>query len=196
MQTWNPIWILGTMLTLALVLGCPTDDDDSADDDAGDDDASDDDAGDDDSVDAMPCNVLCVNEYMASNAATYPDESASFPDWIELYNPGGTDLELGGYTITDDLDVPAKHELAAGLVVPAGGWLLLWADRDIEDGDQHLAFKLDKGGEEIGLYDPTGEVLDEIEYGPQETDISRAREGDGGSPWRSEIDPPPWESNE
>jgi Lamin Tail Domain len=194
MPNWK--WTQGLLLSLVLLLGCPTDDDDSADDDAGDDDASDDDAGDDDSVDAMPCNVLCVNEFMASNAATYPDESAAFPDWIELYNPGGADLDLAGYTITDDLGMPTKHLLAAGLIVPAGEWLLLFADRDIKDGDNHLAFALSRDGEEIGLYDPDGGVLDEIDYGPQETDISRAREGDGGSPWRSEINPTPWDSNE
>jgi hypothetical protein len=138
---------------------------------------------------------VIINEFMASNQAAVLDENSppadpSFPDWIELYNPGSTDVDLGGYTITDDLATPAKHLLAVGLTVPAGGYLLLWADDDEEDeGDDHLSFKLAREGEEIGLYSPDGETLSAIEYGPQVTDYSAARESDGAMTWI--FDPTP-----
>ena len=41
----------------------------------------------------------------------------------------------------------------------------------------HTNFKLSKTGEYLGLYDSNGEVVDEIEFGPQKTDISWGRSG-------------------
>ena len=171
---------------------CTGDDDDAADDD---DDAADDDddAADDDDdfstidgvddVDPGPCTGLCINEFMASNATGAQDESGAFPDWLELYNPTGEDVDLVGYTVSDDLAWIDKHPLGGGLIVPAGGWLILWADGDVDQGENHLSFRLNRGGEQIAIYDTHGTALDELQYGPQETDISATRLGDGGEEW-------------
>ncbi len=150
----------------------------------------DDDAVDDDDDTASGDWGLCINEFQASNQSTVQDESGAFPDWIELYNLTGSDLDLGGYFITDDLDTPDKHQLAAGLVVPAGGFLLLWADGDIDQGDNHLPFALAKEGEELGLFDPDGRAINTLEYLPQVSDWSAARFPDG-EPGAWDIDTTP-----
>ncbi len=152
-------------------------------------------------VEPFDGSALLINEFMASNAAAVQDENSpaadpSFPDWIELYNTTDADIDLGGYTITDDRAEPTKHVLAKGLIVPAGGYLLLWADDDEEDeGDDHLGFKLAREGEEIGLYDPDGEPLCALEYGPQATDYSATRTSDGASTWDFDATPTPSAAN-
>ena len=161
---------------------------------AGDDD---DDTGDDDDDDVTveECTIICVNEFQASNATTVTDASGAYPDWFELYNLTDEDIVLDGYSVTDDLGDPAKFVLDGGLVLPAGGWLLLWADGDVDQGDDHLSFRLDRGGEQIGVYDPDGEPLDGLEYGHQETDISEARIPDGGEDWETTTAPTPGGTN-
>ncbi len=123
-------------------------------------------------------SAVIINEFMASNRAAVQDVDSpaadpSFPDWIELFNTTSAEIALEGYTITDDLAVPDKHSLSGELVLPAGGYLLLWADDDEEkEGADHLGFQLAREGEEIGLYDPKGNALCAIEYGPQASDYS------------------------
>ncbi len=196
----------GTLLrTLALLAGMWTlvgcdavmDDDVGDDDSAGDDDATGDDdtAGDDDS--ASFAWDLCINEFMAANATTIPDDTGVYVDWIELYNMTDEDVDLAGFTITDDLDEPDKHVLAAGLVVPAGGHLLLWADGTPDLGLSHLGFSLSREGEELGLYDPDGAVLNHLEYDEQATDWSAARMPDGElDGWVIDATPTPGQTNE
>lgn len=127
--------------------------------------------------------MLVVNEFMASNGRTIADESGAWPDWVELYNPSSRVVELEGWTISDDAAVPDKHVLDASLRIPAGGFLLLWADDDDKDGPLHLDFKLSATGEQLVLSAPDGTLIDFVEFGKQLTDVSAARKPDGGSTW-------------
>jgi len=43
-----------------------------------------------------------INEVMSSNGFTLYDEDGDTPDWIELYNSSGSNLDLSGYGLTDD----------------------------------------------------------------------------------------------
>ncbi len=142
--------------------------------------------GDDTSDPSSSTTPLFINEFMASNASyTFdggPEDSKNpyTPDWIELYNPGSTEVDLDGYTITDDLDVPDKHTLEE-LSIPAGGYLLLYADKNPELGVDHLDFKLSRAAEDIGLYTAGGDAVDLITYTDQVTDMAAARIPDGGT---------------
>ncbi len=134
---------------------------------------------------------LFINEFLAANETTIPNENGDYVDWVELYNASEVDLSLEGLYMTDDLEDPLLHPLP-DLTVPAGGYLLLWADAEVELGDYHLPFALEKSGEDLGLSylddsdEPT--LLDGISFGPQESDISMGRVPDGGD-W-TELDPP------
>ena len=114
---------------------------------------------------------LCVNELMPGNVASAADETGAHPDWIELHNPSDHDLPLDGWTITDDPDDPGKHRLARGLVLQAGGFLVLWADRKPELGPTHLDLSLAEDGEAVGVFAPdgTGSV---VRYGPVAEDLA------------------------
>jgi len=132
---------------------------------------------------------------MPDNPPTITDESGAYPDWIELYNPSERVVSLEGWTITDDLAEPGKHALDASLSVPAGGFLLLWADNDIADGPAHLDFALAASGETLGLFAPDGSELDSVEFGQQLSDSSAARIPDGSSSWTITETPTPGWSN-
>jgi len=137
---------------------------------------------------------LLINEVSSSNRTGPQDAAGNTPDWIELFNPGPDDFPLGGLTISDDRDLPDLHPLDAALVVPAGGFLLLWADNDLEEGADHLPFKLSSDGDEVGIYDG-GVPIARVSFGPLLADTAVARVNDGGEQLTVTLSPTPGASN-
>jgi hypothetical protein len=106
---------------------------------------------------------LFINEVMASNSmvSVDPDDDSATPDWVELHNPSEFDVDLSGWTVTDDLDDIEKHTLE-DLSLPAGGFLVLVADDTT--GGVHLPFKLSAELDAFGLFDPDGVPADRVEF--------------------------------
>ena len=134
---------------------------------------------------------LVINEVMASNDSTYTT-GGDTPDWVEIHNPNPVDIELAGFTVTDDLDEPGMHTLG-DLVLPAEGFIVLLAD-DLTGGI-HMPFKLGSEGDAFGLYDPEGVPLDQIEYTDLGDDQVAGRHPDDG-PLVLLSEPTPGESND
>ncbi len=149
-------------------------------------------------VDPVTPVVLYINEFMADNDTTVedPDEAGAYEDWIELYNPGTEAIDLGGMYMTDDPTDPIQWQFPAGMTIDAGGYLVVWADKDTDQGDAHAAFKLSTDGETIALYNTDGATLiDSIEFGVQTTDVSYGRYPDGTESWVSMATPTPGAAN-
>ncbi|MCX6216996.1 CotH kinase family protein [Spirosoma sp.] len=131
---------------------------------------------------------IYINELMASNSRTLADHTGAYEDWIELYNPTYAPVDIGGYYLTDNIKAPTKFKLPTGspqTVIPANGYLLIWASGEVSRGPLHVSFKLGAEGEQIGLYLPDGVTkVDTLSFGPQRTDISRGRQPDGSANWR------------
>ena len=51
---------------------------------------------------------VVINEGSNMNYSSIPDENGDYPDWIELYNSGGTTFNLLNYRLTDDNSDPDK----------------------------------------------------------------------------------------
>ena len=140
--------------------------------------------------------TLVLNEFMASNTVTIQDAFGDYDDWIEIYNHGLEAVDLSDMYLTDDLDETDKWRFAASdpdlTTIPAGGYLLIWADNEPEQGPLHAPFKLSAGGEQIGLYDQEGRLIDAIRFGPQLQDVAMARERER---WRMTELPTPGRSN-
>ncbi|MEN6423836.1 MAG: CotH kinase family protein [Phycisphaerales bacterium] len=133
--------------------------------------------------------TVVINEVLASNESIAYDPQGQFEDWIELYNVGQSPVDVGGCYLTDDLTRPTKWQIPTGdpaaTTIGAGGYLLIWADGDIDDSGLHAAFKLDDEGEEVGLFAPDGlTMIDSLSFGPQYVDVSYGRYPDGGSELR------------
>ncbi len=132
---------------------------------------------------STPPAQVFINEWMANNTHTVQDPSdLHFDDWFELYNAGATAVDLGGYTLTDDLSKPDQFTIPAGTSIPAKGFLLVWADSDkATNGQLHVNFKLAVEGESIALLAPDGSVIDSVTFGQQAADVSSGRTPDGGT---------------
>jgi len=124
---------------------------------------------------------LFINEFMASNNQTITDNYGEYDDWIEIYNGENFDINLNGYYLTDELDAPMQWAFP-DVIIPKKGYILIWADDDLEQSGLHANCKLSKDGEQIGLYNGVSYV-DSIMYGPQHTDISYGRRSDGENNW-------------
>ena len=136
---------------------------------------------------AAPPLVVRINEWMADNQRFLADPAdGQYEDWFELYNAGVESADLGGYYLTDDLVDKTQFQIPNGYVIPAGGYLLVWADGEPGQngagvGDLHVNFQLAKGGEAIGLYGPDGVLVDGVVFGLQGTDVSEGRDPDGST---------------
>jgi hypothetical protein len=101
-------------------------------------------------------------------------------DWVELYNSGGTALNLSGYKIYDtggQTGVKPKKEFPAGTVVPAHGFYVIVTDTNaagVTDG-----FGLSSGGEQIWLEDNSGVVVDAVTFPAMDVTQTYGRYPDG-----------------
>jgi hypothetical protein len=150
-------------------------------------------------VKLLPSNEpkLYINEFMAKNDTVIADEFGEFDDWIEIYNGDVQPVWLGNKYLTDNLNVRDKWQLPDITLLP-GEFILIWADGQPEQGVLHAGFRLNKDGEEIGLFDSeiTGFYpLDTIVFGEQLPNISFGRETDGGPDWGFLQHPTPGYSN-
>jgi len=131
--------------------------------------------------------TIFINEWLADNTVyDDPDEPGpNFEDWFELYNPGDTPVDLTGFYLSDTNAPKTQFRIPSGTVVPAGGYLLVWADGEATQNtsnrvDLHANFNLRAGGEFIGLYGADGSsVIDEVTFFQQTNNVSQGRWPDG-----------------
>ena len=142
-------------------------------------------------------SALYINEFMASNDSTIADEYGEYDDWIEIYNGDEEQVWLGDKYLSDNLQNMDKWQMPDINLEP-GDFILIWADNDPEQGANHTNFKLNRDGEEIGIFDAENTgffLIDTITFGQQITDVSFGREPDGGNEWIFYIIPTPGFSN-
>jgi hypothetical protein len=134
---------------------------------------------------AVPDVRVTLNEFLAGNRSTLADPAdGDFEDWFELYNSGNETVDLSGYHLTDRLTDPTQFRIPAGTTVPAGGYLLVWADGEtgqnqVGRADLHVNFRLSTEGEPLALFDPNGMLIDSLTYETQVSDVSSGRYPDG-----------------
>jgi len=119
---------------------------------------------------------LRINEFMALNQKTLADEDGDFSDWIEVYNPSETAVNLLGWALTDNISQPFKW-LFPNVTLPAGDYLMVFAsskNRNIAGKELHTNFNLSGGGEYLALRNPMGVVSTEFNpsFPVQQTDFS------------------------
>lgn len=139
-------------------------------------------------VTSAAAGALRLNEVLANNVSS-AQNGAAFPDIIELYNSGGVDLDLSGYTLSDDAAEPAKYTLPAGTRLASGAFLVVYADSDTASPGLHAGFGLSADGDSVLVYNSAangGGLLDSITFGPQLADFSIARNAVTPEVWELE----------
>ncbi len=121
---------------------------------------------------------VVINELLASNTETASDEMDEFDDWVELYNNSSSDVSLKGYYLSDD-DEDIMQWAFPDTVIKAKDYLIIWADKDEEQGAMHAGFKLSASGESVHLINANLEIVNTAEFSEQTTDVSFARNPNG-----------------
>ena len=135
-----------------------------------------------------------VNEYSVSNLTGYNDNYDNQEDWIELYNSSGTDINIGGYHLSDKTANPTKWEIPAGTIIPGNGYLVFWCSgRDESSGGNfHTNFKLKQTKntqEHVVFADTDGTIINDFELQKTQLEHSIGRSPNGSSNWRIFVNP-------
>jgi hypothetical protein len=135
-------------------------------------------------VDGSAANAVTINELQSSNSVTIADPAdGSYNDWFELYNSTDKDVDLTGYNLSDDSTNLKKFSFTTDAVVPAKGYLLMWADgtAEVTQGPLHVGFKLSAtNGDRVIFSDPEGNVVDDVKIAvPPAADMAYERFPDG-----------------
>lgn len=143
---------------------------------------------------------VVINEYSASNLSTILDNYNKYEDWIELYNKSEYWVDISGFYLSDRPTNPTKWQFPAGIVIPPGGFLRIWASgRDeVAGGHFHTNFRLTQTKdtpEHIVLSLPDGTIADSLQLQNTQKDHSRGRQPDGTETWRVFTAPSPGSSN-
>jgi len=118
--------------------------------------------------------VLMINE-VNSNAGDPK------PDWIEIYNPGTTEIDISGFGVYDK--PAALFKLPAGTKIAANGYYIVTCDVALAAADptKYAAFGISSGGESVFLVDKNGAIIDEVAVPAMPLGITYARIPNGGT---------------
>ena len=137
---------------------------------------------------AANASGVIITEVMSSNATTVlpiggptkkapGKNTASAPDWVELYNAGQQPVNLHGFGLSDSVSRPRKWQFPDVTISP-GQYLVVYCsgrDRVGNGGDIHTSFKISSAGETILFSDPSGKPLDKLAVPQLFPDISYGR---------------------
>jgi hypothetical protein len=128
---------------------------------------------------------LVINEILADNA-TLNDPDGSTPDWVELYNPSASAVDLSDLSFSDSTTDPRRWVFPSGAFVPAQGYFTIRFDGGLSSSETNTGFGLKTTGDALYLFDrPSrgGGVLDFVTFGLQVPDFSIGRMPNGSSNW-------------
>ncbi|MEM7391056.1 MAG: CotH kinase family protein, partial [Verrucomicrobiota bacterium] len=117
-----------------------------------------------------------ISEFMADNEDTLLDEDGDSSDWIELFNPGTSTVNLAGWYLTDDPLDPTQWPLPS-LQLGSLSFAIVFASKKAYTN--HANFKLhDRAGEYLALVRPDFSIASSYTYPKQQPDVSYGRFGD------------------
>ena len=129
---------------------------------------------------------VVINEVLADNGGT-TFVNGRTPDWIEFYNPSTNVVDLAGMSINDQANNnPPRWIFPPGSIVPARGYLVIYADLDLPVSATNTGFGLKANGGSVYLFNKspnTNQVVDRIDYGLQTPDHAIGRVPAGNSSW-------------
>lgn len=112
----------------------------------------------------LQAQTLFINEFMSENVSTIADFEGDYSDWIEIFNASTESINLEGYFITDNSQIPDKWVFPS-VEIPSKGLLLVFAsgkNRDSTD-ELHTNFSINKEGEVLILSTPNLSIIHSIQ---------------------------------
>ena len=131
---------------------------------------------------------LKINEWLADGRVLFED------DFIELFNPKAHPVNLSGLYLTDNpITQPNKHQLPQLSFISQEGYAVFEATGN--NNPSEVNFKLSADGEIIGLFDEELNLINQVLYGPQTSDVSQGRSPDASGYYEFFELPTPGVSN-
>lgn len=98
-------------------------------------------------------------------------------DWIELLNPTGAAIDLGGMSLSVDASKPGQWVFPSGVSIPSGGYLVILADGNraastVAGPVLNCGRSLSADGGAVYVFGAQGQLVDLVEYGFQLPDQS------------------------
>jgi hypothetical protein len=140
---------------------------------------------------------IAINEIMSSNITTIADEDGDFEDWIEFYNYGSESINLQGFGLSDDKDLPYKWIFPSISIAP-NQYIVVWAsdkDRATSGSQLHTNFKIGAGGETLILTNDNGLLVSGSPSVTLSEDVSYGRQPNGTGSWLFFSTPTPGATN-
>ena len=109
---------------------------------------------------------LLITEFMAKNDSAFTNQTGNFYDWIEIHNPGISNVDLEGWFLTDEKAGLQKWEFPA-TNINAGAYMLVFAsdlNKRTPGEELHTNFKLSSTGELLALVKPDGITISHAYY--------------------------------
>lgn len=141
---------------------------------------------------------VLISEVMAKNSTgVVTQRGGKELDWIELANTGDEDVDVSGWYLSGNRGKAKKkwNMIEGRAVVPAGGFLVVWADKEYDQfasDEAYVRLGISTSGEELFLASPeTESISDEMvfSFGQQIKDISFGRVADGSCAYFKEPTP-------
>ena len=86
-----------------------------------------------------------INEVLSSNTKGITDEDSDYSDWIELYNPTDSSINIGGYVLADKFSVP-NGWVFPSVEIGSNSYLLVFASgKDRKDLSSNYRTVINKG---------------------------------------------------
>jgi hypothetical protein len=121
-----------------------------------------------------------LNEVLARNDCAVVSPWGNYADFVELYNPGGSPVALGGLALGRSTAANNRWMFPAGATIPANGYLVIWCDGSraastSAGGSLNAGFNLPGESGAVLLFNLAGQPVDRVEYGFQVEDLSVGR---------------------
>ncbi len=112
---------------------------------------------------------IVVNEVLANSVTPAVD-------WIELYNPTPTNVNIGGWFLTDSFSNAKKFRIVNGTEIPANGYIVFTeADFNVDPLNNTNSFALSSDGDQVYLF--SGNVASNLTGYVDGFDFSASDEG-------------------
>ena len=110
------------------------------------------------------------------------DDTYNYSMWVELYNAGTTSMNISNYYFSDDITNLRKWRQPASRTVNAGGYIIIWFERN-GLSYLHCDFKLLPEGGILYMSNSSGVLVDSVVYPEQFRNVSYGRKTDGADEW-------------
>lgn len=152
------------------------------------------------SVSAEASESVLINEVCSSNGGnngnlTYiTDENDDYLDWVELYNPTDSEVDIGGYGLSSKKD-EIQYTFAEKTIIYPKTFLIVYCSKSTVNENYIIApFNISAKGETIYFKDASGTTLDKVKVPAIAKDTTYSRKPDGSDKLYNTM-PTPGESN-